>query len=181
MQNALASQQAAMMAQQRPQGFRKGGPVEDTEGFSPRAKHTRVRQFGDVGKPAENLPSEVYKKGGKVAKRRRPTSTKKLSAGEKLPVPMVTDDDMGTDPHPPVMAQSAAPPMPAGAAIAPPPPVAPPPPAVPPPGMAEGGVAKLRRGYPNTKGSAKVKKMATGGKVRGCGAAKRGCGFGGVC
>jgi hypothetical protein len=155
--------------------------VEDTEGQSPRVKGRRERQWGDVGKAAEELPPVVakMKKGGVV--KRRPTSKKKVAKGEKLPVPTVTDDDMGAPPVRPAMAMPS--PMPAPAAA--PAPAGPPP--VLPPGMkkggeckmAEGGVAKLRRGFPNTN-KKPAKRMATGGKVRGCGAAKRGTGFSGV-
>jgi hypothetical protein len=167
-------------------GYAKGGTVaiEDTEGDSPRAKAKRERQLGDVGKPAEDLPPERKAKGGSI-KRRRPTSKKKLGRGEKLPVPMVTDEDMGPPPTPP------GPPLAA--------PVAPAPVSAPPPGppmaamnkgggvetkgdscpkMAAGGVAKVRRGYPNTNKT--TKRMATGGAVRGCGAATKGKGFSGV-
>jgi hypothetical protein len=166
-------------------GYRKGGAVA-VEPEAPRNKTKPARQWGDVGKPAEDLPPVEAKKKGGAVKHRRPTSKKKLAAGEKLPVPMVTDEDMGA---PPV--------TPPAAAVAPSGPPPPPAPAGPPPPMmakggkmaeggaceakmAEGGVAKLRRGYPKTNGTAKVKKMAKGGSVRGCGAAKRGTGFSGV-
>jgi len=45
--------------------------------------------------------------------------------------------------------------------------------------MAAGGVAKVRHGFPNTK-KAPPKAFAGGGKVRGCGAATKGCGFSGI-
>jgi hypothetical protein len=179
-------------------GFAKGGAVavEDTEGDGPTVKTKRQRQWGDVGKHAEDLPPEKKAKGGAI-KRRRPVPAKgKEDKGDKtdkkkLPVPMVTDDDM--NPPPPAAAAAAAP------AIAPAvaPPVAPPPPAGPPPVMKEGGkveeknqggackdkmaaggVAKVRHGFPKTL--AKPKKFAQGGTVRGCGAATKGKNFSGI-
>lgn len=45
-------------------------------------------------------------------------------------------------------------------------------------GMAAGGVAKLRRGFPKT--NSKPKRMAKGGSVRGCGVATKGKKFSGV-
>jgi hypothetical protein len=160
----------------------KGGAVAVDGEETPRAKTRPDRQWGNVGKAAEDLPPAVEKKkkGGVI--KRRPTSKKKMAKGEKLPVPMVTDEDMGA---PPVRTAMAGPPslptaMPAGPA---------PPPPMPPPAMAKGGeckamaaggVAKLRRGYPKTNGKAKVKKMAKGGGVRGCGAATKGKGFSGI-
>jgi hypothetical protein len=44
--------------------------------------------------------------------------------------------------------------------------------------MAAGGVAKVRHGFPNTIKA--PKRLAKGGKVRGCGAATKGCNFSGV-
>jgi len=162
----------------------KGGAVATDGEETPRAKTRPDRQWGNVGKAAEDLPpvAEKMKKGGVV--KRRPTSKKKIAKGEKLPVPMVTDEDMGTAP-PSGLGQAGPAPMPAPAAGPPPGP----PPPMPPPamakggeckGMAAGGVAKLRKGYPNTKGKASVKKMAKGGSVRGCGAATKGKGFSGI-
>lgn len=180
-QVAALLQQQAQATQGRVPGYKKGGAVviEDTEGFSPRAKAKRVRQFSDVGKPAEDLPPVEKKAKGGSIKKRRPTGKKKLGKGEKLPVPMVTDEDMGDPPVPPAVAAAPAAPPPG------------PPPAPMPPmkeggkvedkdcdKMAAGGVAKVRRGFPKTL--AKPKKMATGGAVRGCGAARRGKGFSGV-
>jgi hypothetical protein len=43
--------------------------------------------------------------------------------------------------------------------------------------MAAGGAAKQRKGFPNTLAP---KRLAAGGKVRGCGIAEKGCGFSGV-
>jgi hypothetical protein len=199
--------------------FRKGGAVaiEDSEGDSPKAKGDRERQWGDVGDKPVEIP-EKKAKGG-VIKHRLPARKK----AKALPVPMVTDEDMGPPPQPP-------PPPPTGPV---PVPVAAPP--VPPPGMAKGGkwiqkavskpgalhkqlgvpegekipaetlkglhkadggvlakgrgvedeaddkmavggVAKLRKGFPDTK----VKKMAKGGRVRGSGIAEKGCDMGGI-
>ena len=45
--------------------------------------------------------------------------------------------------------------------------------------MAAGGVAKLRKGFPNTNAKP-AKKFAQGGRVRGCGAATKGCTFAGI-
>jgi hypothetical protein len=177
--NQQAAQQAALQAalaqRANVSGYKKGGVVGD-EIEGPRAKNRPDRQWGNVGKAAEDLPPMVEKKakGGKV-KKRAPFG-KGVPSKKTPPVPMVTDDDMGTPP-------------PAMAAVPPGPPVGPPPVGPAPVGMAEGGeckkmaeggVAKLRRGYPNTKGTAKVKKMAAGGSVRGCGAAKKGKGFSGI-
>ena len=162
-------------------GYAKGGSVaiEDTEGDSPKVKGRRQRQWSDAGKSVEELPPEKKAKGGAI-KRRRPTSKKKLSQGEKLPVPMVTDDDMGLPP-----------PTPPAAAAAAPPPAGPPPPMMKKGGeveakkeggscdkMAAGGAAKVRHGFPKTE--AKPKRMAKGGEVRGCGAATKGKNFSGV-
>lgn len=44
--------------------------------------------------------------------------------------------------------------------------------------MAAGGAAKQRKGFPNTM--APPKRLASGGKVRGCGAATKGCTFSGI-
>jgi len=44
--------------------------------------------------------------------------------------------------------------------------------------MAAGGVAKVRKGFPNTIKA--PKRLAKGGHVRGCGAATKGCTFSGV-
>jgi hypothetical protein len=44
--------------------------------------------------------------------------------------------------------------------------------------MAAGGAAKQRKGYPNT--TPPPKGMASGGKVRGCGIATKGCNFSGI-
>ena len=169
------------MQQQRPPGMATGGYVSEGE-ETPRAKARPDRQWGDIGKSAESLPPAVEKKkkGGII--KRRPVSKKKIAKGEKLPVPAVTDDDMGTPP-PSGLGQIGAGPAPAPlpAPAAAPPPM--PPPAMAKGGeckMAEGGVAKLRKGFPATKGKASVKKMAKGGTVRGCGAAKKGCGFSGI-
>jgi hypothetical protein len=46
--------------------------------------------------------------------------------------------------------------------------------------MAAGGAAKQRKGFPNTEAPSKPKTFASGGKVRGCGVAQRGCGFSGI-
>src|SRR5215831_8283162 len=46
--------------------------------------------------------------------------------------------------------------------------------------MAAGGVAKVRKGFPNTNPKPGPKKFAEGGKVRGCGVATKGCGFSGI-
>jgi hypothetical protein len=46
--------------------------------------------------------------------------------------------------------------------------------------MAAGGAAKQRRGFPNTNPPPGKKKMAEGGRVRGCGAATKGCTFSGI-
>jgi hypothetical protein len=156
------------LARKQAMGMAKGGTVE-FEG--PRTKVRPDRQWGNIGKPAEDLPPipEKKAKGGVI--KRRPAGKKKLVKGDKLPVPMVTDEDMGTAPHLMQAGPSSVP-----APMGPPAPA----PAGPPMGMAEGGVAKLRRGYPNTKGTAKVKKMAKGGSVRGCGAARKGTGFSGI-
>jgi len=192
--------QLAMM--QRAQGgMAKGGAVEDGV-ETPRAKGRPDRQWGDVGKPAEDLPEKVERKAKGGVIRRKPFSGKKKAAKvQKLPPPMVTDEDMDAPPPPTVAAAPVA---------APPPAAAPPPP---PPGMkkggkcmaeggdvkaevkpgvkkqeekagetkgfAAGGVAKVRRGFPNTN-KKPAKKMATGGSVRGCGVAKKGCGFAGI-
>jgi len=174
-----------------PPAFAKGGAVaiEDEEGDSPKAKSKRQREWGDTGKAAEDLPPEPEKKAkGGAIKRRRPVAEKgqpdkgdKVDKSKKLPpVPMVTDDDMGAAPVPPV-----------AAAAAPGPPAGPPPPMMKEGGkvaevehggtcdkMAAGGVAKVRKGFPKT--NAKPKKMATGGAVRGCGAATKGKGFSGI-
>ena len=45
--------------------------------------------------------------------------------------------------------------------------------------MAMGGIAKARKGFPNTEKLSK-KKMAKGGKVRGCGIASKGTSFSGI-
>ena len=168
-------------------GMAKGGAVQDIEGDSPQVKGKRVRVWGDVGKPAEDLPPEKKAKGGAI-KRRAPFGKGKAKVKAKVPVPMVTDDDMGDPPAPPPPAPPVAAPAPAMA----------PAPAGP-PGMAKGGkceekmaeggaacdkmaaggVAKLRRGFPNTV-KKPAKRMAKGGSVRGCGVAQRGKGFSGV-
>ena len=69
----LAMMQALQQQQGmgRPPGFAKGGSVavEDEEGDSPRAKKGKDREWGDVGKAAEDLPPvEAKAKGGKVKK-----------------------------------------------------------------------------------------------------------------
>jgi hypothetical protein len=47
--------------------------------------------------------------------------------------------------------------------------------------MAAGGAAKQRRGFPKTEAPPKkARRFAEGGKVRGCGAAQKGCTFSGV-
>jgi hypothetical protein len=186
--------------------FKKGGAValQDKEGDSPPVKAKRERVWGDAGKPAEDLPPEAKAKGGAIIKRRRPVAKGEdkgdKTTKKKLPVPMVTDEDMGTAP-PPIAAAAAAP-------AAPPP--GPPPlmkkggevkgkgetkaeeasenPAVKEAEkkahggscdkMAIGGVAKVRRGFPDT--NKKPKKMAEGGVVRGCGAATKGKNFSGI-
>lgn len=177
-QQALQQALAARSGVAQP-AFRKGGKVavEDVEGDSPRAKRSKDREWGDVGKPAEDLPPEPEKKAKGGVLRKRATDKKKVSGPpvpkKKPPVPMVTDEDMDAPP-PSVAAAPAPPPAPAPAAA--------------PPGMAKGGkcdkmaaggVAKIRRGFPNTKVT-KTKRMATGGSVRGCGVASRGKGFSGV-
>ena len=157
-------------------GMAQGGVVEDTEGDSPRAKGRREREWGDVGKPAEDLPPVVEKKAkGGAVKRRAPfgKGDVKSKAPKKPPVPMVTDEDMG-----------APPPATLAAPLAAPAPAAPPPPAMSKGGkcedkMAAGGVAKVRRGFPNTN-KKPAKRMAKGGSVRGCGAATKGKGFSGI-
>jgi hypothetical protein len=172
--------QMAMM-QRAQMGMAKGGAVEDAEGFSPRLKGKRDRQWGDAGKPAEDLPPEPEKKakGGVIHK--RPPGSKKKAAKKAPPMPpMVTDEDMDTPPPPMMAAGTSAPP--------PGPPPGPAPVAGPPPpgmkeggeckGMAAGGVAKVRHGFPNV--NKKPKKMAKGGSVRGCGVAQKGKKFSGV-
>jgi hypothetical protein len=217
MQQAMARQQQ-MLGQQALQGapppggppaFRKGGEVaiEDAEGDSPRAKVSRDRNWGDVGKPAEDLPPEKKAKGGSV-KKRHPFGKGAPKKKAKLPpVPMATDEDMDPPDASGIPPMAAAPPAgPAAGPMAGPPP--PPPPAGPPPPgmnkggkcddkmakgggvetkgktdcetvkMAAGGVAKVRHGFPKTL--AKPKKMAKGGTVRGCGAATKGKNFSGI-
>jgi hypothetical protein len=44
--------------------------------------------------------------------------------------------------------------------------------------MAAGGAAKQRKGFPDTNPI--PKRLAKGGKVRGCGAATKGCTFSGI-
>ena len=202
----LAMMQALQQQQGmgRPPGFAKGGSVavEDEEGDSPRAKKGKDREWGDVGKAAEDLPPvEAKAKGGKVKKHAPFGKGAPPKKKPTPPVPMVTDEDM--DAPPPVQ---AAPPPVAPPAAGP----AGPPPGPPPPGMnkggkcdmgdkmmakgggveqkgktdcenvkmAAGGVAKVRHGFPNT--NKKPKRMAKGGTVRGCGAAQKGKGFSGV-
>lgn len=197
MQAAIAQQQAQLG---RPPGMKKGGAVEDADGNSLRAKTSRDRQWGDVGKAAEDLPPEKKAKGGKV-KHKAPFG-KGAPPKKKVvrpPVPMVTDEDMDLNDGMPTQA--------AGPAAPPPGPPPGPPPAGPPPGMnkggkcdkmakgggveekgktkgkavkmAAGGVAKLRRGFPHTI-KKPSKKFAKGGSVRGCGIATKGKNFSGV-
>jgi hypothetical protein len=200
----MAQQQAlqAALAQQaqlgRPPGMATGGAV-DVEGDSPRVKGKRDRQWGDAGKPAEDLPPEKKAKGGKV-KHKAPFGKGAPPKKKVPPVPMVTDEDMDAPP-PPTLAAAG----PAGPPAGPPPG---PPPAAPPPGMnkggkcddkmakgggveqkgktkgkvvkmADGGVAKVRRGFPNTL-KKPAKRMAKGGSVRGCGVASKGKKFSGI-
>jgi hypothetical protein len=155
------------------QGMARGGAVEDTEGDSPRVKAKRQRMWGDVGKPAEDLPPVVEKKAKGGVVRRRPAGKKKPVNSERLPVPMVTDEDMDVPPPPAPAVAAGSAPLPPG----------------PPPGMnkggkcegmAAGGVAKLRRGFPNVNKKPAAKRMAKGGSVRGCGVAQRGKKFSGI-
>ena len=154
------------------------------------AKGGKVRKFNSASAPAENLPThpgaKKMAKGG-VLKR-------KPKAPAKAPVP--TPAPYGDTPPPAVAPPpGAAPPMMAkggkvskfnSTKAA--------------PGnlstktgakklakggkaadcdkMAAGGVAKVRRGFPNTKKA--PKKYAEGGKIRGCGAASKGCNFSGI-
>jgi len=146
---------------QRP--YRKGGKVAD-------------RQWGGEDKAEEPV---AKKKGGKVLVK-KPAGKPKVSIAVALKKPTSTpspydyEDSEGTAPSPgPGPAAAAAPPpMKKGGKF----------------GlrknkggscekMAAGGAAKVRKGFPNTKGT---KKMAHGGKVRGCGIAKRGTSFSGV-
>lgn len=203
--------QAALMRQQQQQlggvpGMAKGGAV-DADGYTPRDKTARDRQWGDVGKPAEDLPPEKKAKGGKIKVKHRAPFGKGAPPKKKVPpVPMVTDEDMDLNDGMPTQAAAAGP---AGPPAGPPPgPPAGPPPAAAPPGMnkggkcddkmakgggveekgktdcktvkmAAGGVAKLRRGFPNTN-KKPAKKFAKGGSVRGCGVATKGKNFAGI-
>ena len=176
-------------------GFAEGGPVV-------LAKGGKVSTFNSTKAAPGNLPTRPGKaklaKGGVLHRKPpKPPQVGKLKEDRKSPSPV---SGMGPDPGAPSYDQPAAgqagwPPTPdfGGAPAAG-------------PGMAkggkvkkakggvckdcgkehdgdckmaQGGVAKLRRGFPNTVGAPK-KKMATGGAVRGAGAAQRGTRFSGI-
>lgn len=201
-----------------PPAMAKGGAFEETLAN----KRRPARQWGDVGKPAEELPPEPIKKAKGGVLTRKPKAVPK--AAKKPPVPTPSPYDMEATPPPTGMVSPMAPPgmakggkwiqgaikkpgalhaqlgVPQGQKI-PPKKLA----AAAEKGgklgqrarlaqtlkgmkknrggeckdkMAAGGVAKLRKGFPNT--NPKPKAYAGGGKIRGCGAAKKGCGFSGI-
>jgi hypothetical protein len=163
----------------------KGGKVRD-------------RQWGDDGKAADDVPPAPIKKakGGKAPLTRKPKGLSVAIAIGKdkkkppvsTPSPYDYEDDEGTAPPP---TAAAAPPMAKGGKVA----------IKKAKGgdlkvklakggkvkknrggkcekMAAGGAAKQRKGFPNTLPP--PKKLAAGGKVRGCGVATKGCNFSGI-
>jgi hypothetical protein len=187
LQQALAQQGA--MGAMMPPGMAKGG---------------KVRTFDSTKAAPGNLATHPGK--GKFAKggvlRRKPP--KKVEAKRQAPQPP-PDEDVG-----PAPSLASAPVIPAAPAGPPPAPIGPPP-GMAEGGevhgknckceecakriggaikkakggecdkMAAGGVAKVRRGFPNTnKAPGRMKRFAKGGAVRGSGAATKGTRFSGI-
>jgi hypothetical protein len=179
----IGSLNALQQALPRTRPYRKGGAVDKgsgvvDDGSETIAKKRRPdRQWGETEKDLENkAPDLKLKKGGGV-KVRKPKGPKvSIAVVSKKPVstpsPYDYEADEGTAPSPgpgPAAAPAAAPPpgMNKGGKMAC-------------DKMAAGGVAKVRKGFPNTNKAPGKKKFAKGGSVRGCGAAKRGCSFSGI-
>jgi hypothetical protein len=160
----------------------KGGKVKDPEGQTTTKKLRPDRQWGDTKKVAEEIPEAPEKKAKGGVLRRRPLALKAAKAKQPIPAPNPGDYETGGGTAPPV----AGPPAAAGLmsamkkggkmrkskggecktdkmAVG---------------GAAKsGGAGKQRKGFPKTLAP---KRLAEGGKVRGCGAATKGCTFSGV-
>ena len=183
-------------------GFAEGGEVN---GETLTKKRRPDRQWGDTEKSADNLPPAPVKKakGGAMTRKPKKAKAPKISIAAKSPVPTPPPDYDDSAPPP------APGPAPMGIPPAGPPPMAkggkvkamrkggecdekmakggsaklakggkaklakggP-------LKLAAGGVGKVRKGFPNTK--SKPKAFASGGKVRGCGVATKGCRFSGI-
>ena len=125
-------------------------------GMTPSADYPEeAAQGGTIGEPVTDEPVQAKRRGGVIRKRPKGSKAKEekaKKAKKAFPPPVAPYPEEGeVEPA----AAAAAPPMP----------------------FAAGGVAKIRRGFPNT--NAKPKKFAKGGSVRGTGIAQRGTNFSG--
>lgn len=207
--SGVSPQQLSSYFQQQAGGMAKGGRVKGGSGSMQAAKGTGS-SFNSTKAAPGNLATRPGKakmaEGGAVegAPKKKKKSVlhrkphKKAAAEGPPPVPIYDTEDAGDGGQPPTPSFTGGP-GPQGPTPTPAPGPPAPPPAMRKGGacedkdkdgmakggecdkMAAGGVAKVRKGFPDTiKGSKKKMKFASGGRVRGTGAAQRGTKFSGI-